>query len=73
MEGWDSEDEFGPAPVVAGVFSNQAYESGQVVVLKRIFTLEELEGDPLLLNFKEGMREECASMGVSRTLLYDAS
>ena len=57
------------------VFSNQAYKSGRVVVLKHMFTLEELEEDPsLLLDLKEDVREECATLGdVTNVVLYDVS
>ena len=75
MEDWDSEDELGPALAVTDVLSNQAYKSGRVVVLKHMFTLEELEEDPsLLLDLKEDVREECATLGdVTNVVLYDVS
>jgi len=75
LEDWDSEDELGPTLAVTDVLSNQAYKSGRVVVLKHMFTLEELEEDPsLLLDLKEDVREECATLGdVTNVVLYDVS
>ena len=73
MEDWDSEDEFGPTLTVMDKFSNQVNKNGRVVVLKHMFTLEELEEDPsLLLDLKEDVREECAILGdVTNVVLYD--
>ena len=53
--------------------SNQANKNGRVVVLKHMFTLGELEEDPsLLLDLKEDVREECATLGdVTNVVLYD--
>ena len=75
LEDWDSEDEFGPALTVIDKFSNQVNKNGRVVVLKHMFTLEELEEDPsLLLDLKEDVREECATLGdVTNVVLYDVS
>ena len=73
MEDWDSDDELGPALTAPGGFSNQAAKSGRVVVLKHMFTLDELEEDPsLLLDLKEDVREECAALeDVTNVVLYD--
>lgn len=53
--------------------SNQANKNGRVVVLKHMFTLAELKEDPsLLLDLKEDVREECATLGdVTNVVLYD--
>jgi hypothetical protein len=50
-----------------------ANKGGRVVVLKHMFTLEELTEDPsLLLDLKEDVREECATLGdVTNVVLYD--
>jgi len=73
LEDWDSEDEFGPTLTVTDKFSNQANKNDRVVVLKHMFTLDELEEDPsLLLDLKEDVREECATLGdVTNVVLYD--
>ena len=73
LEDWDSEDEFGPTLTVIDKLSNQANKNGRVVVLKHMFTLQELEEDPsLLLDLKEDVREECATLGVvTNVVLYD--
>lgn len=46
---------------------------GRVVVLKHMFTLQELEEDAsLLLDLKDDVREECSSLGeVTNVVLYD--
>lgn len=48
-------------------------KNSRVVVLKHMFTLEDLENDPtLLLDLKEDVREECSSLGeVTNVVLYD--
>jgi len=73
LEDWDSEDELGPTLTATGKFSDQANKSARVVVLKHMFTLGELEEDPsLLLDLKEDVREECATLGdVTTVVLYD--
>jgi len=45
----------------------------KVVILKHMFTLEELEEDPAaILDIKEDIREECAKLGiVTNVVLYD--
>jgi len=48
-------------------------QNSRVVVLKHLFTLQGLEEDTsLLLDLKEDVREECASLGeVTNVVLYD--
>ena len=50
-----------------------ANKNSRVVVLKHMFTLEDLEKDAtLLLDLKEDVREECSSLGeVTNVVLYD--
>jgi HIV Tat-specific factor 1 len=50
-------------------------KNSRVVVLKHMFTLQELREDSaLLLDLKEDVREECASLGdVTNVVLYDVS
>jgi hypothetical protein len=69
------EDEFGPTLAVTDEFSNQANKSGRVVVLKHIFTTEQLEEDSaLLLDLKEDVREERAILReATNVVLYDVS
>lgn len=47
--------------------------TSRVVVLKHMFTLDELKEDPsLLLDLKEDVREEAESLGdVTNVVLYD--
>lgn len=69
---WDFDDGFGPTeePVVV----EEPIQS-RVVVLKHMFTLQELKDDPsLLLDLKEDVREEAETMGdVTNVVLYDVS
>lgn len=69
---WDDEDQFGPSKTEddAGRAENK---HGRVVVLKHMFTAEELKEDPaLLLELKEDVREECETLGeVTNVVLYD--
>lgn len=55
--------------------TNAVNQNSRVVVLKHMFTLKELEEDAaLLLDLKEDVREECASLGeVTNVVLYDVS
>ena len=50
-------------------------DNNRVVVLKHMFTLPSLEEDAsLLLDLKDDVREECASLGeVTNVVLYDVS
>jgi HIV Tat-specific factor 1 len=45
----------------------------KIVILKHMFTLEELEQDPrLLLDLTQDVREECEKLGkVTNVILYD--
>jgi HIV Tat-specific factor 1 len=71
---WDEEDGFGPM-VQPEDNANVVNKNNRVVVLKRMFTLKELEEDAaLLLDLKEDVREECSSLGeVTNVVLYDVS
>lgn len=68
---WDDGDGFGPS--ITPDDSAQALNQSRVVVLKHMFTLQELEEDPiLLLDLKEDVREECSLLGeVTNVVLYD--
>jgi HIV Tat-specific factor 1 len=74
LEDWDDEDEFGPSKTDADNIQ-AVNKNGRVVVLKRMFTLEELAEDAsLLLDLKEDVREEAESLGeVTNVVLYDVS
>ncbi|KAG6845387.1 hypothetical protein H0H87_009734 [Tephrocybe sp. NHM501043] len=71
---WDDEDGFGPTitPEESAAAAT-AFQNSRVVVLKHMFTLEELAEDAaLLLDLKEDVREECSSLGdVTNVVLYD--
>ncbi|KAJ6593891.1 hypothetical protein B0H19DRAFT_1011750 [Mycena capillaripes] len=69
---WDDEDGFGPM-LQPEDSANVANKNSRVVVLKHMFTLQRLEEDAsLLLDLKEDVREECASLGeVTNVVLYD--
>jgi len=70
LEDWDSEDEFGPSKEKDDPTSTA---QSRVIVLKHMFTLEDLKEDPtLILDLKEDVREECETMGVvTNVVLYD--
>ncbi|KIY64154.1 hypothetical protein CYLTODRAFT_381276 [Cylindrobasidium torrendii FP15055 ss-10] len=70
LEEWNDEDGFGPALAPEETTTNKP---GRVVVLKHMFTLQELEEDAtLLLDLKEDVRDECASLGeVTNVVLFD--
>jgi len=69
---WDDSDNFGPSldPDEEGL---DTVIKSRVVVLKHMFTLQELEEDAtLLLDLKEDVREECSNLGdVTNIVLYD--
>ncbi|KAF9452373.1 hypothetical protein P691DRAFT_829554 [Macrolepiota fuliginosa MF-IS2] len=69
---WDDEDGFGPAKT-AEDDARDINKNSRVVVLKYMFTLEDLEKDAsLLLDLKEDVREECSTLGeVTNVVLYD--
>lgn len=64
---WDDDD---PSAILA---AQNAKRFEKVVILKHMFTLEELEEDPAaLLELKEDIREECEKLGeVTNLTLYD--
>ncbi|GAB0132203.1 hypothetical protein EsDP_00000646 [Epichloe bromicola] len=64
---WDDDD--GPYPAVAQSNSKR----DKTVILRHMFTLEELEEDPAaLLEIKEDIRDECAKLGtVTSVVLFD--
>ncbi|KAG6917824.1 hypothetical protein DXG01_000884 [Tephrocybe rancida] len=72
---WDDEDGFGPMISPEESAASAANQNSRVVVLKHMFTLEELAEDAaLLLDLKEDVREECSSLGeVTNVVLYDVS
>lgn len=71
LEEWGDDDGFGPMPDPQNAIS--VNQNNRVVVLKHLFTLQGLEEDAsLLLDLKEDVREECASLGeVTNVVLYD--
>lgn len=71
MEDWDDEDQFGPS--ADSLEQEYTMSKSRVVVLKHMFTLQELDEDPtLLLDLKEDVREECSNLGeVTNVVLYD--
>ncbi|EPQ57458.1 hypothetical protein GLOTRDRAFT_58836 [Gloeophyllum trabeum ATCC 11539] len=74
LEEWDDEEEgFGPL-LDKNDKSQSINKNSRVVVLKHMFTLQELEEDAsLLLDLKEDVREECSTLGeVTNVVLYDA-
>ncbi|EPQ29016.1 uncharacterized protein PFL1_03306 [Pseudozyma flocculosa PF-1] len=68
LTGWDSSDEDSAAPS-----NSAAPPQARTVVLKKMFTLVELDEDPtLLLDLKEDVREECEGIGrVTNVVLWD--
>lgn len=64
---WDTDDEFGPP--------GPKINTSRVVVLKHMFTKQELAEDAaLLLDLKDDVREECSTLGeVTNVVLYDVS
>ncbi|KAG6842079.1 hypothetical protein C0991_002733 [Blastosporella zonata] len=71
---WDDEDGFGPTITAdESAAASAAFQNSRVVVLKHMFTFEELAEDAaLLLDLKEDVREECSSLGeVTNVVLYD--
>lgn len=66
---WDDDDQL--ALYETGAVG--ASKPQKVVILKRMFTLQEIEEDPAaILDIKEDIREECAKLGeVTNVVLYD--
>ena len=52
---------------------NSSEKNSRVVVLKHMFSIDELERDArLMLDLKEDVREECSTIGeVTNVVLYD--
>ncbi|KAH7914131.1 hypothetical protein BJ138DRAFT_1123787 [Hygrophoropsis aurantiaca] len=71
---WDDEDGFGPAKSPEDD-KNIINRNSRVVVLMHMFSSKDLDDDPtLLLDLKEDVRDEAASLGeVTNVVLYDAS
>ncbi|KAF8345816.1 hypothetical protein F5887DRAFT_137416 [Amanita rubescens] len=71
LQDWDDTDGFGPMTTSEGNAS--VGKTSRVVVLRHMFTLQELEEDAsLLLDLKEEVREECSTLGeVTNVVLYD--
>lgn len=69
---WDFEDGFGPTEEIE---EKEPVIESRIVVLKYMFTLQELKEDPsLLLDLKEDVREEAERLGdVTNVVLYDVS
>ncbi|KAG8985075.1 hypothetical protein FRB90_004948 [Tulasnella sp. 427] len=72
LNDWDDEDGFGPPSEAPETASSLALKA-RVVVLKYMFTLQDLEKDPtLILELKNDVREECETLGdVTNVVLYD--
>ncbi|KAL2271103.1 hypothetical protein VTJ83DRAFT_474 [Remersonia thermophila] len=68
LSSWSDDDE--PHPSLP---SHHSKKAERTVILKRMFTLDELAEDPTaLLDIKEEIREECAKLGaVTNVVLYD--
>ncbi|KAG6880347.1 hypothetical protein C0992_011098 [Termitomyces sp. T32_za158] len=73
IDEWNDEDGFGPSISPEESAAAMANQNSRVVVLKHMFTLEELAEDAtLLLDLKEDVREECSTLGeVTNVVLYD--
>ncbi|PFH51475.1 hypothetical protein AMATHDRAFT_142285 [Amanita thiersii Skay4041] len=72
LQDWDDADGFGPMTNTEDD-AHAGNKNSRVVVLKYMFTLEELEEDAsLLIDLKEDVREECSTLGeVTNVVLYD--
>ncbi|KAF9531610.1 hypothetical protein CPB83DRAFT_848456 [Crepidotus variabilis] len=72
LEEWGEDDGFGPMPDPTDQMTT-AGKNSRVVVLKHMFTLQDLQEDAsLMLDLKEDVREECSSLGeVTNVVLYD--
>lgn len=72
LQEWDDEDGFGPAKTEEDNV-NLPNRYSRVVVLKKMFSLKELDEDAsLLLDLKEDVRDECSTLGeVTNVVLYD--
>lgn len=72
LEEWGDDDGFGPMPDATD-HMNFSGKNSRVVVLKHMFSIEDLEQDArLILDLKEDVREECSTLGeVTNVVLYD--
>lgn len=72
IDEWKDEDGFGPQLEIQDAQS-AANKNSRVVVLKHMFTLQDLEDDAtLLLDLKEEVRDEAETLGeVTNVVLYD--
>ncbi|KAL7421197.1 hypothetical protein Q5752_004082 [Cryptotrichosporon argae] len=70
---WNSDDEDDPLAPAGGAPAPGASRFNRVVVLKGMFTLQNLADEPeLLLELKEDVREEAETLGdVTNVVLYD--
>ncbi|KAK7753225.1 hypothetical protein SLS62_004744 [Diatrype stigma] len=74
---WDDDADVGAAAAAAATAASEAAsqkrKGDRLVVLRHMFTLEELEEDPAaLLEIKEDVRDECSKLGpVTNVVLYD--
>lgn len=70
LQDWDDTDGFGPMTVSEDTSIDK---TSRVVVLRHMFTLQELDEDTsLLLDLKDDVREECSTLGeVTNVVLYD--
>ncbi|KAI1333435.1 hypothetical protein F5Y16DRAFT_13879 [Xylariaceae sp. FL0255] len=68
---WDDDDESPFAAAAALESSNN--NNSRVVILRHMFTLQELDEDPAaMLEIKEDIRDECSKLGVvTNVVLYD--
>ena len=75
LEGWESDDELEAKRAAKLAATGGVAKQTKTVVLRHMFTLEELASDPtLLLELKEDVREECETLGkVTNVVLYDVS
>ncbi|KAH8828455.1 hypothetical protein DL96DRAFT_1669516 [Flagelloscypha sp. PMI_526] len=72
IDEWNDEDGFGPS-MQPEDNTNTVNKNSRVVVLKHMFSLQDIEEDAtLLLDLKEDVREECENLGeVTNVVLYD--
>lgn len=81
LEDWDSDEDLQDPLAPSGGALKQGNSNSssnrysRVVVLKHMFTLDELKADPSLsLDLKEDVREEAETLGeVTNVTLYDVS
>ncbi len=73
LENWDSESDEDPLAPAGGAPPPGNSRLARVVVLRYMFTLDELDKDPALaLELKDDVREEAEKIGVvTNVVLYD--